>query len=144
MVNGTQCISDMNICYTGNCYDRTNSGLLHFNLIQSIKLIQFADLNLNLFLTFVMIADYDLLIDFYGSVINFAHTDTSHVFIIINGTYQHLGPCLRVTFRCRNVVYNCLKKRLHIHPWFIGIHRSNSGLRGSKYKRTIQLCIVSI
>ena len=45
-------ITDMDVCDTGNSNDGTNSSFLYFNLIQTVKLIELADLN---FLTFVQI-----------------------------------------------------------------------------------------
>ena len=45
-------ITDVDICDTGNSNDRTNSSFFHFNFVQTVKLIELADLN---FLTFVQI-----------------------------------------------------------------------------------------
>ena len=45
-------ITDMDICDTGNSNDSTDSGLFYFNFVQTVKLVELADLN---FLTFVQI-----------------------------------------------------------------------------------------
>ena len=45
-------ITDMDICDTGNSNDSADSGLFYFNFVQTVKLVELADLN---FLTFVQI-----------------------------------------------------------------------------------------
>ena len=49
--------------------------------------------------------DYDrFLIYFQGTIVDLTDTDTSNVFIVINGTDQYLCRCFRITFRSRNVI----------------------------------------
>ena len=50
--SAAESITDMDVCDTGNSNDGTNSSFLYFNLIQTVKLVELADLN---FLTFVQI-----------------------------------------------------------------------------------------
>ena len=47
----------------------------------------------------------------YGNctVVNFTNTDTTNVFIVVDGTDQHLCACVLVTFRCRNVINDGIK-----------------------------------
>ena len=76
----------MDVCDTGNSNDGTNSSFLYFNLIQTVKLIQFADLYFFLFVRIVMVDNDCFLVDFQGTVVDFTDTDTANVFVVIDGT----------------------------------------------------------
>ena len=52
IISCAESITDMDICDTGNSNDSTDSGLFYFNFVQTVKLVELADLN---FLTFVQI-----------------------------------------------------------------------------------------
>ena len=105
----TQRIPDMNIRNSGNCNDGPNISFCNFHLIQTIKLIQLADLHFFLFIRFMMIHQHHFLIHRNLAVIYFTDADTSNVLIIVNGTDQYLCPCFRIPFRCRNIIQNRLK-----------------------------------
>ena len=45
VVSCAESITDMNICDTGNRNDRTDVGFFYFNFVQTVKLIELADLN---------------------------------------------------------------------------------------------------
>ena len=64
---------------------------VYFYFIQTVKLIQLADLYFFLFVRIVVVDQNAFLVDTDGSVIYFTNTDTSNVFIVIDGTDQNLG-----------------------------------------------------
>ena len=110
----TQGISNVKICNTGNCNDGTDVGLTHLHLIQSIEFIQLADFYFFAFIRVVMVYKYNFLI--YGNltIVNLTNTDTSYIFIVIDGTDEYLCTCFRVTFRCWNVINDGIEQCCHI------------------------------
>ena len=105
--------------------------------IQTIKLVQLADLGLDDLVGVVVVTDDHILIHTDGTVVYLTDTDTSYIFIIIDGTDQYLGSCLGVTFGSGNVVDDGLEQRLHISTHLVGIQGSNTCLGGSVHKRTV-------
>ena len=55
IISCAESITDMDICDTGNSNDRTNVGFLHFNFVQTVKLIELADLNFLAFIQIMMV-----------------------------------------------------------------------------------------
>ena len=94
----------MNIRNTGNGNDGTDAGFLYFYFIEPIKFIKLAYLDLDLLFRLMVIADDNILIYLNGSVINLAHTDTTNIFIIVNGTDECLGTCIGIALRGRDIV----------------------------------------
>jgi len=45
-----------------------------------------------------------VLIHLQGSVVNFSHSDTAYVLIVVNGADEHLRLCLWISLRSRNVL----------------------------------------
>ena len=43
------------------------------------------------------------------TVLNFTNSDTSNIFIVVDGTDEHLGRSFRISLRCRNIVKDRLK-----------------------------------
>ena len=62
----------------------------------------------------MMVDNNHILIDGDGTVIYLSDTDTSDIFIVIDGADQYLGWSFRVSFRCGNVIKDRFKQRLHI------------------------------
>ena len=88
----------------------TDSSFLDINLVQSVEFVQLTDTYLFLAIRIVFI-DYDhILVYTDGSVINFTDSDTSYVFVIIDGADQYLCAGFRITFWCRNIVQNRLEQ----------------------------------
>ena len=59
----------------------------------------------------IMFVDYDGVHAYSDcSVVYLADTDATYVLIVINGADQYLGIGIRVTFRSRDILKDCLKK----------------------------------
>ena len=99
----TQGITDMDFRDTGDGYDRTDTGFLYFYFIQTVKLVQLADLYFFLFGRIMMVHQHHFLVDSDLTVVHFTYTDTSYIFVVVDGTDQHLCTCVRITFRSRDV-----------------------------------------
>ena len=61
------------------------------NFVQTVKLIELADLYSALLVRLMMVDKDAVLIDLDGTVVYFTDTDTSNVFVIVDGTDQNLG-----------------------------------------------------
>ncbi len=102
-------ISDVDVRNTGNSHNRADFCFRNVCFVQSVKFIQFADPHFLQLVRFVVIHNHSVLIDFQTAVVYFAHTDTSHIFIVINGTDQNLCAGIRVSFRRRDILQNGFK-----------------------------------
>ena len=78
-----------------------------------------------------MVYDDHFLVHLDGTVVHFSHTDTAHVFIIIDGTDQDLRTCIRVSLGRRNVLDNGVKERRHITALNGELCACRTGLGGS-------------
>ncbi|CDA98224.1 putative uncharacterized protein [Lachnospiraceae bacterium CAG:215] len=134
-------ISDRNIRNSGNCHDRSDPGFFDFHFIQTVKFIKFADLYFLLFVRIMMVDEHHFLIDCDRSVVHFADTDPSHIFIIIDRTDQNLSWSFRIALRSRNVIDDRLKQRFHIFLFIGQIQNGNSGFSGCIDKRAVQLLV---
>ena len=130
-------VTDVKLADTGDGNDGTDACFLYLYFIQTIKLVQLADLGLDDLVGVVVVTDDHILIHTDGTVVYLTDTDTSYIFIIIDGTDQYLGSCLGVTFGSGNVVDDGLEQRLHISTHLVGIQGSNTCLGGSVHKRTV-------
>ena len=99
----TQGITDVNLRDTGNSNDRTDACFLYFYLIQTFKFIQFTDLYFFLLGRIVMVHQHHFLVDSDLTVVYFTDTDTTYIFIVVDGTDKNLCTCIRITFRSRDV-----------------------------------------
>ena len=134
---GQMRMADVKLADTGDGNDGTDACFLYLYFIQTIKLVQLADLGLDDLVGVVVVTDDHILIHTDGTVVYLTDTDTSYIFIIIDGTDQYLGSCLGVTFGSGNVVDDGLEQRLHISTHLVGIQGSNTCLGGSVHKRTV-------
>ena len=82
-----------------------------------------------------------ILVDRDGSVIHFSDTDTTNVFIVIDGADQHLCTCIRITFRSWNVIQDGLKQRNHIFWLIIDIVSCITVSCGSEEERAVKLIV---
>ena len=104
----------MDICDTGNRYDRTNLCFLYFYFIQTFKLIELTDLNFAELVRLMMVDDDAVLIYFQVTVVDLTNADTSYILVVINRTDQNLCLCIRISLRRRDVIQmipvpdNCL------------------------------------
>ena len=92
----------------------------------------------------MMVYNNYILVDRNRSVIDFSNTDTANVFIVIDGADQHLCTCIRIPFRCRNVIQNRFEQWHHIFARLIYGKRSGSGFCGSIYDRAVKLGFIRI
>lgn len=79
----------MKLADTGDGNDGTDAGFFYLYFIQTVELIQLADLGLNDLVGVVVVTDDHILVYTDGTVVYFTDTDTSYIFIIINGTDQY-------------------------------------------------------
>ncbi len=91
----------MDLTDAGDRNDGTDASFFDFYFIQTVELIQLADLGLNDLVGVVVVTDDHILVYTDGTVVYFTDTDTSYIFIIINGTDQYLGSRIRISFRER-------------------------------------------
>ncbi len=87
----------MDICDTGNSNDGTDSCLFYFNFVQTVKLIKLADLNFFTFVQIMMVQKSKLLVNSNCTVFNFTDTDTSNIFVVVDGADQNLCVCIRIS-----------------------------------------------
>ena len=91
-----------------------------------------------------MVDNNDILIYFYGAVINLADTNTSYILIVINGTDQYLCSGIRIALRSRNIIKDRIKQRNHIFARFIRTVGSDTFLGGSIDKWAVKLLLIGI
>ena len=75
------------------------------------------------------------------SVVHFADADSADIFIVINGADQHLCARFGISFRSGNIVYYCLKQRLHAGSGTSQIQSRDAGLSGRENEGTVDLFI---
>ncbi len=117
-IGGAEGIADVNVGDTGDCHDGADAGFLDFYFIQTVILVEFADLDFLLFVRFVMVDNDHFLIDFDGTVVYLTHTDTAHILVVVDGADQHLGACIGVTLGCRDMLDDGVKERRHIAAFY--------------------------
>ena len=89
----------------------------------------------------MMVYNNYILVDRNRSVIDFSNTDTANVFIVIDGTDQHLCPCIRISFRSRDVIQDGLKQRNHVFRFIVDIVSCISVSCRSKKERAVKLFV---
>ena len=62
----------------------------------------------------MLIYDDEILIYLEDTVVDLADTDTSNVFVVVDGADKHLHTCIRITCRGRNVINDSVEQRLHV------------------------------
>ncbi len=134
-------IADVQIIDSRYGNDGSDAGLLYLDAAQSLKLIELADLDLAAHIGIVMVHDHTLLVDADGSVVHLAHADASDIFIVVDGADQHLRARFRVSLRCRDIIDDGLKERLHAGAGAAQIHCRNTGLCGCKDKGAVDLLV---
>ena len=92
----------------------------------------------------MMVDNDDILIYPDCSIVNFSYTDTSHIFIIIDCTDEHLGGGVRISFRGRDVFQNRLEKRDHIFRFVIQLQNRVPAFGRSVHKRAVQLAVICV
>ena len=91
-----------------------------------------------------MVHNHNILIYFDDAVVNLAHTDTTYIFVVIDGADQYLGAGFRVTCGSGNVLQDGLKQRSHVFVFDGQVQGGGTVFGRSKYERTIQLFVIGI
>ena len=141
---GADGITHMQILDTGYGNDGAVLGLLYIHSLQAVKLIELCDSDLLPLARIMMVHHQGLLVHTDGAVLHLADTDTAHELIVVNGGHQHLCGGLRITLRCRDVVQNRIKERLHIYIRILHLVLGKASLGGSEKEGAVQLLIGSI
>ena len=97
-------VTDVDLTDAGDRNDGTDASFFDFYFIQTVELVQLADLGLDDLVGIVVVTDDHILVYTDGTVVYFTDTDTSYIFIIINGTDQYLGSRIRISFGSGDVV----------------------------------------
>ena len=89
----------------------------------------------------MVVHNRDFLVHANRTVVHLAHADATHILVVVDCADQNLGRCLRISLRCRDVVDDGFKQRLHIR--IVAVHRSScpAAARRRKDKRALELLI---
>ena len=87
----------MNICNTRNSNDRTNSSIIYFYFIKTIKFIKLADFYFFIYGWIMMVYKESILINTNRTILYFTDTDSANILIIVDCTDKNLCICIRVT-----------------------------------------------
>ena len=144
MLRVAEGVADVQICDTGNGYDRTDGSLRYLHFIQTVKFIKLADLYLFLLVRVMMVYHDTLLVYFNRTIIYLAHADAPNIFIIINRADEYLSSGAFITFRGGNGVQNRLEQRRHILWLICQIPHGIAGFGGRIEERTVKLGVGSV
>ena len=131
----------MEIGDTGYSYDRSDMGFIHLNAPESLKFVELTDLDLSHLVGVVVVYDDAFLIHFQGSVVNLAHTDAAYIFVVVDGTDQHLCAGFRIALRSRDIIDDRLEKRLHARARASHIESRNAGFGRCEHEGTVDLFV---
>ena len=144
MLRGAEGITDMKIGNTGDGYDGTNGSLVYFYFVQTVKLIELADLDTALLVRLVMVYEDTVLVYFDSTVVHFADADTAHILVVVDGADQNLGSGSLVAFGSGDIVQNGLKQRHHVVGLFVEVQGGKTALCGSVDEGAVELLIGSV
>ena len=130
--------------FSGEHSNRTDVRLGGIHLVETVELVELADLNLFLLVGIVMVDDHNLLIYSDGAVINLSHADASHIFIVVDGADQNLSPGLRVSLGSRNIVEDGLKQGNHVLSRPVHVKGCGSRPGGGEHEGTVKLLLAGI
>ena len=133
----------MDIFDTGDRYDGTYRCFFNFNLVQSVEFIKFADLDFLTFVKVVMVQKGKLLVYCDLTVLYFTYTDTSYIFIVVDGADKNLCVSFRITLRSRDIFQDCLKQRSHIFRCICEVKNCMACFCRSIQERAVKLLVRS-
>ena len=84
-----------------------------------------------------MVYDHAVLVYLQASVVDLADTDTANKLVVVDGADQHLGVCVRISLRSRDIIDDSLKQRAHINFRIIQLFLCEAGTGRCKYKRAV-------
>ena len=114
VIRGTDGIADMDIRNTGDGNDGTNSRLLHLHSLKTVKLIELSYLDFLKLIRLMMVYQNTFLVHLKSPVVHTSDADTANELVVVNGAYEHLGLRVRISLRCRDMVYNGFKQGTHV------------------------------
>ena len=84
-----------------------------------------------------MVYDHAVLVYLQASVVDLADTDTANKLVVVDGADQHLGVCVRISLRSRDIIDDSLKQRAHIYFRIVQLFLCEAGTGRCKYKRAV-------
>ena len=78
------------------------------------------------------------------TILYFTYTNTSYIFIVVDGADKNLGISIRITLRSRDIFQDCLKQRSHILWCICKIQNCMTCFCGSIQERAVKLLIRSL
>ena len=89
----------------------------------------------------MMVQKSKFLVNSNLTLLNFTNTDTSYIFVVVDGADQNLCVCFRITFRSRDLFQDGFKQRSHVLRCILQIENCMSGFCGSIQKWAVKLFI---
>ena len=134
----------MDVGDAGNGHDGADAGFLYLHLVQSVKLIEFADFYLALLVRFMVIDDHHLLIYPDDAIVHLAYADAPHILVVVDGTDQRLGPGFGISLRSGDVVQYGFKQGRHIRARLVRLQGGDAGLGGGEHEGAVQLGVIGV
>ncbi len=132
-------VPDVDVGDAGNGHDGADAGFLYLHLVQSVKLIEFADFYLALLVRFMVIDDHHLLIYPDDTVVHLAYADAPHIFVVVDGADQRLGPGFGISLRSGDIVQYGFKQGRHIRARLVCLQGGDAGLGGGEHEPPIAM-----
>ena len=99
----------MNIRDTRNGYYGAYTRFFYFHSFKSVKFVKFGNFDFSRLFGIVCIYDYYIVIGVNHASVNFAYTDSSYIFIVVNGTDKNLCAAFGISFGCGNIINDGLE-----------------------------------
>ena len=122
MVRCADGITDMDVCYTGDCYDGTDACLCYFYLVETVEFIKLAYFYFLYLIGIMVVNDDSFLVYFDAAVVYFAHTYAAYILVVVDGGDKYLCACFGITFGSRDVIKYSLEEGVHICAGCFRIH----------------------
>ena len=104
----------MNVIDTRDRNDRADCRALYLDLLQTVVLVELADLDLADLIGIMVIDDDRLLADADGAVVDLAAAYASHILIVIDRGNEHLGSAVGIALGRGNMLNYRIKQGLHV------------------------------
>ena len=110
----TDGVTDVKIADTGDCNNVTDGSFFYRNSLQTVEGEELGNTNLILLIRVMVVNNNSILIHTNLTVGYLTDTDTTNEFVVVDGGYENLHICIRITLRCRDEVEDGLEERCHI------------------------------
>ena len=134
----------MDVGDAGDGHDGADLRFLHLHTVQSLELVELADLHAADLVRLVVVHDGALFVDADDAVVHFADADAAHVLVVVDGADEDLGELLRVALGRRDVVHDGLEQRLHVHVAVIHRVSCPAAAGAGEDKGALQLAVVGL